>query len=181
MAAKRVAMTTVDWAALGQKIQPAQKEAFNMLKMRADGHARRVVSLPDALPKIDFAAYRGKVTVPGMVENFEKQYTGLSIAYPGDQGKLAEIDAQAAQQKAAVEAFVADSNIKIDGIKTELAKWEAMMPIEEMNLEEALDNGLGGILCVDPDVASFCPHDRTWEEYKETLLAMSPEELEGDH
>ncbi len=37
--------------------------------------------------------------MPGMVETFEKSYAGLKIAYPGDQGRLAEIDAQAAEQK----------------------------------------------------------------------------------
>ncbi len=34
-----------------------------------------------------------------MVDTFEKNYKGLQIAYPGDQGRLAEIDAQAAVQK----------------------------------------------------------------------------------
>jgi len=42
---------------------------------------------------------RARITVPGMVETFEKSYAGLKIAYPGDQGRLAEIDAQAAEQK----------------------------------------------------------------------------------
>jgi hypothetical protein len=34
-----------------------------------------------------------------MVDTFEKSYKGLQIAYPSDQGRLAEIDAQAAEQK----------------------------------------------------------------------------------
>ena len=49
---------------------------------------RIVSSLPAALPAIDFASY-GKVTVPGMVDNFEAKYAALTIPYPSDQGSLA--------------------------------------------------------------------------------------------
>ena len=44
----------------------------------------------------------------------------------------------------------------------ELAKWEAMKPVEEMNLEEALDAGLIGTTIKGiphPDVPSFWPHE----------------------
>jgi hypothetical protein len=41
-----------------------------------------------------------------MVETFEKSYAGLKIAYPGDQGRLAEIDAQAAEQKKRFHGYV---------------------------------------------------------------------------
>ena len=44
----------------------------------------------------------------------------------------------------------------------ELAKWEVMKPVEEMNLEEALDAGLIGTTIKGiphPDVPSFWPHD----------------------
>jgi hypothetical protein len=49
---------------------------------------------------------RARITVPGMVETFEKSYAGLKIAYPGDQGRLAEIDAQAAEQKKRFHGYV---------------------------------------------------------------------------
>merc|ERR1719430_63760 len=135
---------------------------------------RRVNVLPAALPKIDFAAYQGKVKVEGMVDNFEKSYAALSIPYPGDQGRIAEIDAQAVEQKASYTAFVEESKARIAGLSAELAKWEAMMPVEEMNLEEALDAGLTKYV-IDPDVPSFWPHDETWESYVERLKAAEPE------
>ena len=50
--------------------------------------------LPDALPAIDFSAYKGKVPVAGMVEEFEKQYKALTIPYPEEKYKPA-IDGQA--------------------------------------------------------------------------------------
>ena len=75
---------------------------------------------------------------------------------------LPAIDAQAKEQEAAYKQFCADSVKNIADIKTELAKWEAMKPVEEMNLEEALDAGLIGTTIrgiPNPDVPSFWPHD----------------------
>ena len=70
--------------------------------------------------------------------------------------------AQAKEREAAYKQFCADSAKTITDIKTELAKWEAMKPVEEMNLEEALDAGLIGTTIKGiphPDVPSFWPHD----------------------
>ena len=41
-----------------------------------------------------------------MVDTFEKNYAGLQIPYPGDQGRLAEIDAQAVEQKISYQKYV---------------------------------------------------------------------------
>merc|ERR1712228_241165 len=124
------------------------------------------------------AAY-SKGTVPGMVDNFQAKYSALDIPYPSDQGTLAAIDAQAAEQKAAAAAFCAASAARIADVKTELAKWEAMQPVEEMNREQALDAGLIGTTItgiVHPDVPSFWPHTETWEAYLERLHAIEEEE-----
>lgn len=34
--------------------------------------------------KIDWAAYKNKIAVPGMVDNFEKSYNAVQIPYPED-------------------------------------------------------------------------------------------------
>merc|ERR1712117_572450 len=114
----------------------------------------------------------------GMVEGFEAKYKALQIPYPSDQGALQAIDAQAKEQEAAYKQFCADSAKNIAGIKTELAKWEAMKPVEEMNLEEALDAGLVGTTIkglVNPEVPSMWPHTETWEEYTERLQVAEDE------
>jgi len=176
MAAKRIATTALDWSALAAKMPAENKGAFGALKVKVDKYMRIVNSLPEAAPAIDFAGYKAKITVPGMVDTFETKYTGLSIPYPGDQGKLAEIDAQAGQQKARHAAWVAESNTRIAGFNAELAKWEAMMPVEEMNLEEALDAGLTQFV-IDPAAESVFPHDQTWEEYTERLSKATPHDF----
>ena len=65
MAARRVTATSVDWAKFAEKIPAAQKPAFNALKNKTDAHIRKVASLPESLPKIDFANYKAKIAVAG--------------------------------------------------------------------------------------------------------------------
>lgn len=83
--AARVTASAIDFAALANKIPAAQKGSFGSLRQKVEGHLRNVNALPAALPAIDFAAYN-KVTVPGMVDTFQKQYSALQIPYPSDQG-----------------------------------------------------------------------------------------------
>merc|ERR1712186_188344 len=138
MAARRVTATSVDWAKFAEKIPAAQKPAFNALKNKTDAHIRKVASLPESLPKIDFANYKAKIAVAGMVDDFQKKYDALKIPYPQDT-HTSSIDSEASSLKADYAKFVEQSQTRIVGIKAEQAKWENMMPIEEMNLEEAID------------------------------------------
>merc|ERR1711930_39670 len=80
-------------------------------------------------------------------------------------------------QKAAVAKFTAESNARIEGIKADLAKWEAMKPVEEMNREEALEAGLVGTVItgmVDPKVPSFWPHNETWRLTRPGWMLLKP-------
>merc|ERR1712244_156451 len=145
MAARRVTATTVDWAKFAEKIPAAQKPAFNALKNKTDAHIRKLAALPESLPKIDFANYKAKIAVAGMVDEFKK---------------------------------------RIVGIQQEQAKWEAMMPVEEMNLEEALDAGLTQYVVdvnkANEDDMTLWPHDETYGEYKKRLEQMRKENPELD-
>ena len=97
-----------------------------------------------------------------MVDTFKTKYEALKIPYPSDQGTFKAIDAQAVEQKAAYEKFCAESNATIAELKKDVAKWEAMKPVEDMNIEEALDAGLIGTVITGiahPDKPSFWPHD----------------------
>ena len=65
MAARRVTVSSIEWAELARKIPEAQRPGFAALKNKQDSLVRRIAGLPENLPKIDFANYKGKVTVPG--------------------------------------------------------------------------------------------------------------------
>ena len=62
MAAKRVTTTAVNWVEFASKIPAANKGAFSALKTKQDGYLRAVNQLPDALPGIDFASYKGRIS-----------------------------------------------------------------------------------------------------------------------
>merc|ERR1711872_26336 len=136
MAAKRVSSTAINWAELAKKVPDGHRVAFQSLKMMQDGYLRSINSLPEKLPAIDWAAYKGRVA-PAMVDDFQKKYEALQVPYPKDTTASA-IAAEAGEVKAAHEQFVSESNARIASFTEELAKWEKMMPIEDMNLEEAM-------------------------------------------
>ncbi|QQP38445.1 ATP synthase subunit d_ mitochondrial [Caligus rogercresseyi] len=65
-----------------------------------------------------------------MVDNFEKQWGALKVPFPAD---------NAGSAKSKYDSFVAESNSRKVGIEAERKSWESMLPIEEMNREEALE------------------------------------------
>lgn len=181
MAARRLAASTVDWAEFAKKIPDVQRASFLALKGKQDGYVKTINALPANLPKIDWAHYKAKIPVAGMVDDFQKKYEGLQIPYPKD-SLTSNIDAQAVQQKAAFETFVTESKARIASLNTELAKWEELMPIEEMNLEEALE--VVPHLVVDPNKPSIWPHNYDmdkWDEYIAALKEYEKAHPDGDH
>ena len=64
MAAKRVSATAINWGELAKKIPDGQRVVFQALKTRQDGYVRAINQLPENLPAIDFASYKGRVA-PG--------------------------------------------------------------------------------------------------------------------
>merc|ERR1712186_84193 len=135
MAAQRISASTVNWVEFARKIPAAQKASFQAFKQKSDGFVRAVNALPEAAPKIDFDAYRSKISVAGMVDDFQKKYEALQIPYPKDNATAA-LDAQLVAKKAEYMKFVAESDAKIAEIQTELDKWEKMRPFTDMNFEE---------------------------------------------
>merc|ERR1712111_68615 len=112
MAARRVSASTVDWAAFSRKIPAAQKASFTALKQKSDGFVRAVNSLPESAPKLDFATYKSKIAVAGMVDNFAKKYEALEIPYPKD-NVTASLDTLLATKKAEHVKFVATRKLKL--------------------------------------------------------------------
>merc|ERR1712154_596214 len=107
----------------------------------------------------------------------------LKIPYPQDT-YTSSIDSEASSLKADYAKFVDESKKRIVGIQQEQAKWEAMMPVEEMNLEEALDAGLTQYVVdvnkANEDDMTLWPHDETYGEYKKRLEQMRKENPELD-
>ena len=118
-----------------------------------------------------------------MVDDFQKKYDALKIPYPQDT-YTSSIDSEASSLKADYAKFVDESKKRIVGIQQEQAKWEAMMPVEEMNLEECLDAGLTKYVVdvnkTNEDDMTLWPHDETYGEYKKRLEQMVKDNPELD-
>merc|ERR1711981_573707 len=136
MAARRVTSTAVDWVKFADKIPAAQQTAFAAFKNKHSEYLKAVSALPEAAPKIDFAAYANKIAVSGLVEEFQKKYESLEIPYPKE-SLTATFDQLGAQKKVEYEKFVAASKANIEAHKVDMAKWEAMLPVEQMTCEES--------------------------------------------
>lgn len=118
MAAKRIAQSSINWGAMAEKVGEAQRPMFNAFKLKSDQYLRRyvnqlvcensslcivlkyvphplyrVLANPEKPPAIDWAYYQSRVSVPGLVDSFKKQYEALQVPYPADKVS-AQVDAQ---------------------------------------------------------------------------------------
>lgn len=67
---------------------------------------------PENPPAIDWAYYKARVPVAGMVDDFQKQYSALTIPYPPDT-LSAQVDAQEKEVKADIDKYKTESNARI--------------------------------------------------------------------
>ncbi|OQV13070.1 putative ATP synthase subunit d, mitochondrial [Hypsibius exemplaris] len=135
MASRRIAKSAVDWSAFAARVPAEQQPMLKAFKTRHDAYVGKMTSFPENPPAIDWSLYQSKVPVAGLVEQFKKQYEAVKVSYPED-SLTKEIDAQEKNAVQATEAFVKESKGRIEKIKVDLKKWEDMLPIHKMTLEE---------------------------------------------
>ncbi|CAG9088732.1 hypothetical protein JYU34_020973 [Plutella xylostella] len=155
--AKRIAQSSVNWSALAERVPAEQKVNLSAFKLKSDTYLRRVLANPAEPPKINWAQYKNVVPIPGMVDSFQKQYEALKIPYPADT-MTAKVDAQWAEVKKAVDAFIAESNNHIANYEKEIAVTKALLPYDQMTMEDFRDAYPEEAL--DPlNKPTFWPHD----------------------
>ncbi|XP_037093843.1 ATP synthase subunit d, mitochondrial-like [Pollicipes pollicipes] len=135
MATKRIAKSSIDWAAFAKRVPEGQKSMYLQFKAKSDGYLRRVLAQPENMPALDWAQYSSRLGTAGMVDQFKKQMEGLKIPYPEDKVSP-QIDSQAKEAEQQVRKFTTDSNARIDGYKAELAKWDTVPAFDQMTMEE---------------------------------------------
>ncbi|VEN44606.1 unnamed protein product [Callosobruchus maculatus] len=158
MAAKRIAQSSINWAALSERVPEHQRGTYLAFKAMSDNYLRRVLANPEKPPAIDWSFYKQKVPVAGMVEEFQKQYSALTIPYPPDTVKP-QLDAQEQQVKSDIEKFKAESNARISEYKKQLAHLESLIPFDQMTMEDYRDAFPEDAL--DPiNRPTFWPHNK---------------------
>ncbi|XP_063239199.1 ATP synthase subunit d, mitochondrial [Bacillus rossius redtenbacheri] len=136
--ARRIKASSINWAAIAERVPENQKSQYLAFKAKSDGYLRRMLSQPEEPPKIDWAFYKTSVAVPGMVEDFQKKYDALKIPYPAD-NLTPQIEAQKQEAAKEVKEYINASNARIASYEAELAKIRAMLPFEMMTMEDFRD------------------------------------------
>ncbi|XP_034751001.1 ATP synthase subunit d, mitochondrial [Etheostoma cragini] len=138
MAGRRVALKTIDWVAFAERVPPNQRTMFNNLKTRSDAVAAKLTSLPEKPAAINWSHYRSAVNKAGMVDEFEKKFSGLKVPEPVDT-QTALINAQEAEANTTAAAYIEASKGRIAQYEKELDKFRNMIPFDQMTIEDLND------------------------------------------
>ncbi|CRK91684.1 CLUMA_CG005332, isoform A [Clunio marinus] len=136
--ARRIAQSSINWTAIAERVPPAQKTNFIAFKSKSDKYLRSVLANPEAPPKIDWAVYKNKVPIAGMVDSFQKQYESMKVPYPADTTS-AQVDQQKEQVTKQIKQFVADSQTRIAEHEKAIAHLKSLLPFNQMTMEDFKD------------------------------------------
>lgn len=157
MAAKRISQSSINWASIGERVPPAQKDKFLAFKSRSDKYLRALLANPEQSPKIDWSVYKNKIPNAALVETFQKQYEALKVPYPVD-NLSAEVDKLRSQVTSEIAKFKNESQARIATSKAEIDRVQGLLPYNQMTLEDFRDAHPD--LALDPiNKPTYWPHD----------------------
>ncbi|RUS80380.1 hypothetical protein EGW08_011845, partial [Elysia chlorotica] len=123
-----------------------------------------VHTLPENLPKIDFAAYKARLPDPAMADRFEKAYAALSIPFPVDKANmLKQVEDEHLDNEKKVKTYVSEVKAAAEESKTFLTKIESLPKFEEMTVE--MYNYYFPETALNPDRPTFWPHIEEQQPY----------------
>lgn len=138
MAARRVTQSTVNWAALAERVSENQRNNFVAFKSKSDKYLRSVTANPEAPPAIPWAQYEKKVAIAGLVKTFQSQYEALKIPYPADTYSQ-QVDTQEQEVKKEIADFIKASETRINQYQKEIDHLKSLIPFDQMTLEDFRD------------------------------------------
>lgn len=135
---RRMAVTAIDWVAFAERVPPNQRSMFNSLKTRTDAIAAKLNSLPEKPALIDWSHYKIAVANKGMVDEFEKKFSALTVPMPVDT-QTSTINAQEAEANVGALAYIEASKARIEQYETRLEKFKNMIPFDQMTIDDLND------------------------------------------
>ncbi|NP_001084993.1 ATP synthase peripheral stalk subunit d L homeolog [Xenopus laevis] len=135
MATRRAALKAIDWMAFAERVPPNQKAMFNALKTRSDTVAGKLASLPEKPPTIDWAFYRVAVQKAGMVDEFEKKFSSITVPVPKDT-QTEKINLQEQESVKLAESYIQESKTRVSQYEKELERYKNMIPFDQMTFED---------------------------------------------
>lgn len=97
-----------------------------------------MTTLPESPAVIDWSYYKSAVAKAGMVDDFEKKFKALQIPAPVDT-QTAAINGQEAESNKGAQAYIEASKARIAQYEQELAKFQNMIPFDQMTIEDLND------------------------------------------
>lgn len=181
MASNRITKCSVNWIEIVKRVPEAQKPKFIEFKAKSSGYLRKMLSFPDEPPEIDWSRYRNEITVPGLVDNFEKCYKAIKIPYPEDKytGAICEYEKKTLEE---IEEFKADAAEIIKKAEKRIEEINCLLPFNEMTFEDAAYEQPELTLDLE-NKPSFWPHgeiDYVFDEPPESENAQIEEQKQID-
>jgi F-type H+-transporting ATPase subunit d len=163
MAARRVAKSAVDWAALAERVPPNQKDAFRAFKTKSDLFVSKVHRFPENLPQIDFASYTARLGNAPFIGEFEKAYKALTIAYPKDKNNVkAQVEAQEKEAQVETKQRILEARKVIEDSKAMLAKIDSV-PGPDVMTHEMYSDYFPDLARNPWDKPTFWPHTKAYQ------------------
>jgi len=142
MASKRIFRSAIDWNKFSEFVPKdvASDATYKALKNTSNSLVSKVSVLPENLPEIDWNHYKNRLpNMTSMINDFEQKYKSLKIDYPkAPSDVFTKIDSMEKEYQVSLDKMKIDIEEQQKTIKVELARLEAMPPIEQMSDEDWL-------------------------------------------
>ncbi|KAI4499558.1 hypothetical protein M0802_005454 [Mischocyttarus mexicanus] len=173
----RRAVKAINWSAIAERVPEEQKTHFVAFKAKSDQYLRRLMANPETPPQLNWEYYRKNVTTPGLVEKFQKDYEAMKVPYPADK-YTSLVDSQEKEMLHEVEEFRKECEKNIEKFTTTIASLKAIMPYEDMTMEEFFENH-PECACATVYNPSIWPHTPYMEECEKADPAKA--DVSHDH
>ncbi|XP_003389325.1 PREDICTED: ATP synthase subunit d, mitochondrial-like [Amphimedon queenslandica] len=137
MAGRKIGQKVVDWAKITDVVSAETKVPILALKGRFEARQARLNSYPDHLQPIDWSHYKDAIKKPGLVDDFQKQYSALKVPYPPDTFSEELTKKLERIEKRSLEA-IKNAKETSEQLTKELEAIKAQKPLEEMTVDEYL-------------------------------------------
>lgn len=137
MASRAISKIKPDWSKLANQLNKNELPKLNKLKSQIDGTTIKVASLPDNLPKIDWAYYKQHASNPKIVDEIEKKYAAMKIEHPkAPSARLNDLKVAQQQDEDRYKKFTVIAQSYIESAAIVQKKFENMIPVPDMTQED---------------------------------------------